>query len=48
MSDEPCLKRVVWVRSSHRDLRELPDAVQDRFGYALYMAQRGGKHQDTL
>ena len=41
------LKRVVWVGSSRRDLRELPDAVQDRVDYALYMAQRGGKHQDA-
>jgi phage-related protein len=47
MSDEPSLKRVVWVGSSRRDLRALPDAVQDRVGYALYIAQRGGKHQDA-
>jgi phage-related protein len=47
MSDEPSLKRVVWMGSSRRDLRELPDAVQDRIGYALYMAQQGGKHQDA-
>jgi phage-related protein len=25
----------------------LPEAVQDRIGYALYIAQRGDKHQDT-
>jgi len=31
--------------SSRRDLRALPDAVQDRVSYALYMAQQGGKHQ---
>jgi phage-related protein len=47
MSDEPSLKRVVWVGSSRRDLRALPEAVQDRVGYALYVAQRGGKHQDA-
>jgi phage-related protein len=47
MSDEPSLKRVVWVGSSRRDLRALPDAVQDRVGYALYIAQRGSKHQDA-
>jgi phage-related protein len=47
MSDKPSLKRVVWVGSSRRDLRALPDAVQDRVGYALYIAQRGGKHQDA-
>jgi phage-related protein len=47
MSDEPSLKRVVWVGSSRRDLRGMPEAVQDRVGYALYVAQRGGKHQDA-
>ncbi len=29
------------------DLRALPEAVQDRVGYALYIVQRGGKHQDA-
>jgi phage-related protein len=24
-----------------------PEAVKDHFGYALYIAQRGGKHRDT-
>jgi phage-related protein len=24
-----------------------PDAVRDKIGYALYVAQRGGKHRDT-
>jgi phage-related protein len=47
MSDESSLKRVVWVGSSRRALRALPNAVQDRVGYALYIAQRGGKHQDV-
>jgi phage-related protein len=47
MSDEPFLKRVVWVGSSRGDLRGMPEAVQDRVGYALYVAQRGGKHQDA-
>jgi phage-related protein len=47
MPDEPPLKPVVWVGSSRRDLRALPDVVQDHVGYALYVAQRGGKHQDA-
>jgi phage-related protein len=38
---------VVWVGSSLEDLREFPDVVQDHMGYALYVAQRGGKHRDT-
>jgi len=28
-------------------LRAFPETVQDHVGYALYVAQRGGKHLDT-
>jgi phage-related protein len=38
---------VIWVGSSRKDLREFPEPVQDRMGYALYVAQRGGKHRDA-
>src|ERR1700687_5521134 len=47
MPAEPSLKPVVWVGSSRRDLRAFPESVQDHMGYALYIAQRGGKHRDT-
>jgi phage-related protein len=47
MSDEPPLKPVTWVGTSLKDLREFPETVQDLMGYALYVAQRGGKHQDA-
>jgi|SRR5580692_3931907 phage-related protein len=47
MSAEHRLKSVVWVGSSRKDLRTFPDPVQDHMGYALYVAQRGGKHRDT-
>jgi phage-related protein len=47
MTDEPLLKPVVWVGSSLMDLRAFPEPVQDHMGYALYVAQRGGKHRDT-
>ena len=47
MSDAPSLKPLVWVGSSRNDLREFPELVQDRMGYALYVAQRGGKHRDS-
>jgi phage-related protein len=30
--------------SSRKDLQAMPDEVQDTFGYALYLAQTGGKH----
>lgn len=47
MADEPPFKPVIWVGSSRKDLREFPGPVQDRMGYALYVAQRGGKHRET-
>lgn len=47
MADVPALKPVRWVGSSRRDVRAFPDPVQDHLGYALYVAQRGGKHRDT-
>ncbi len=48
MSDEPSFKPVVWVGSSRRDLREFPDTVQDHIGYALFVAQQGGKHREAM
>lgn len=47
MADEPPLKPVIWLGPSREDIREFPALVQDRIGYALYIAQRGGKHQDA-
>jgi phage-related protein len=47
MTDQPSLKPVTWVGTSLKDLRAFPEAVQDLMGYALYIAQRGGKHQDA-
>ena len=47
MTDEPSLKPVTWVGTSRKDLREFPEPVQDHVGYALYVAQRGGKHRDA-
>lgn len=38
------LKRVIWVGSSKKDLLQLPERVVDVFGYALFLAQTGGKH----
>lgn len=40
------LKPVIWVGSSLQDLRKFPAPVQDHMGAWLYLAQRGGKHQD--
>jgi phage-related protein len=44
---ESSLKPVIWVGSSRRDLRAFPEPVRDHMGYALYVAQRGGKHRDA-
>jgi phage-related protein len=47
MSEAPILKPTVWVGSSRKDLCDFPEPVQDHMGYALYVAQRGGKHHDA-
>jgi phage-related protein len=40
----PIPKELVWVASSLKDLREFPDGVRQVIGFALYVAQCGGKH----
>jgi phage-related protein len=40
-------KRLVWVGSSLTDLREFPRDVQRAIGYALSVAELGGKHPDA-
>jgi phage-related protein len=37
-------KPLFWVGSSLEDLREFPTGVKEEVGYALYVAQAGGKH----
>ena len=39
------LKALAWVGSAKRDLLALPEEVIDAFGYALYVAQTGKKHE---
>ena len=41
------LKLLVWVGSSREDLRTFPEEVRLVMGYALYLAQTGGKHPDA-
>jgi phage-related protein len=41
------IKPLYWVASSKRDLMAMPPEVQDVFGYALHLAQAGGKHPDA-
>lgn len=45
MQDQP--KPIFWVASSKKDLGNLPEEVQDVFGYALHLAQIGRKHEDA-
>jgi phage-related protein len=45
IEQQPPLKPVIWVGSSRKDLRGFSDSIQDHMGYALYVAQRGGKHR---
>jgi len=36
-------KRVIWIASSREALRSFPEQVKDAVGYALYLAQIGGR-----
>lgn len=40
-------KPLRWISSALDDLKEFPDDVQDVMGYALDLAQHGGKHPDA-
>ena len=41
------MKPLFWVASTKKDLCAMPEEVQDTFGYALYLAQIGGKHEQA-
>jgi hypothetical protein len=41
------LRPVRWIGSSYRDFCSLPEAVRSDMGYALFVAQQGGKHRDA-
>jgi phage-related protein len=47
MSETAKPKPLVWIGSARKDLKTFPEEVQDLFGYALYLAQMGGKHPDA-
>jgi phage-related protein len=40
-------KPLFWIASCRKDLQAFPAEVQDVMGYALDLAQRGGKHPDA-
>lgn len=41
------LKRIIWLGSLRRDVKSFPDNVQQRIGYALYLAQTGNKGENV-
>jgi phage-related protein len=41
------MKPLEWIASSKKDLKEMPDLVQDNVGFALFQAQLGEKHDDA-
>lgn len=41
------IKPVIWIGSTKSDLSAFPEDVKDAIGYALYVAQQGGKHPDA-
>ena len=41
------LRRLEWIGSVKKDLEALPAAVMHVFGYALYLAQAGRKHDQA-
>ncbi len=47
MADLGSLKPVVWIGSTRKELGAFPEPVKDLVGYALYVAQQGGKHPDA-
>jgi phage-related protein len=41
---EDRIKPLFWIASSRDDLRKFPEDVKDTMGFALFQAQKGGKH----
>ncbi|MBK5275622.1 MAG: type II toxin-antitoxin system RelE/ParE family toxin [Desulfuromonadales bacterium] len=44
MHVKPKIKPVEWIGNSLKDIKAMPEDVQDVFGKALFIAQLGGKH----
>src|SRR6516164_7147170 len=47
MEEATGIRPLYWVESSKKDLLALPEDVVDVFGYALYLAQIGKKHEQA-
>ena len=40
-------KPLIWMGSTKKELRTLPADVMDIFGYALFLAQVGKRHESS-
>lgn len=47
MADARGIRPVVWMGSSRADVSRFPEDVKDAIGFALFVAQQGGKHADA-
>ena len=47
MKSAPTIKPLIWVGGSKKGLLEMPEEVQDVFGFALHEAQIGKKHDQA-
>jgi phage-related protein len=47
MIDDPAPKPLIWVGSSRKDFSSFPPEARSDMGYALYLAQCGGKHRNA-
>lgn len=44
VSASASIKPVFWIGSAKANLSAFPEEVKDSIGFALYVAQQGGKH----
>lgn len=45
--DDTGLRPLIWVGTTLKDLKAFPDEVKRVMGYAMHLAQVGGKHPDA-
>ncbi len=41
------IKRIIWLGSSRKDIKSFANLIQQRIGYALYLAQIGDKGENV-
>jgi phage-related protein len=47
MNEKANLKRIDWIGSSKENIADFPEEVRQDVGYALFIAQKGGKSPDA-